>query len=278
MATNFPTSLDTYTDKTDNVDDVMAADINDPHDAIETLEAKVGINSSAVTTSHDYKLSGVTGTDKAVSKTGTETLTNKTLTTPLVDTISEKTAANGVTVDGLSIKDGKLNTNDSVVTANITNSAVTTAKIADANVTAAKVGSGAFLVKEVTLGTGGFSTASITLVDIVEDGAGTTDLTLTLNCPSAGIIHAFLSCDCYNSSAGQYVTIDISIDGSDMNNFVSWQNSDANERNAISTTAIKAVSSGNRIVKGRVKMAGSGVIYVLGSACHLTAVFYPNAT
>jgi len=53
--------------------------------AIQALEAKVGINASAVTTSHDYKLSGVTGTDKAVSKTGTETLTNKTLTSPVVN-------------------------------------------------------------------------------------------------------------------------------------------------------------------------------------------------
>lgn len=41
---------------------------------------KIGADSSAVTTSHDYKLSGVTGTDKAVSKTGTETLTNKKIT------------------------------------------------------------------------------------------------------------------------------------------------------------------------------------------------------
>jgi hypothetical protein len=51
-------------------------------DTIEALEAKVGADSSAVTTSHDYKLSGVTGSDKAVSKTGVETLTNKTLTSP----------------------------------------------------------------------------------------------------------------------------------------------------------------------------------------------------
>lgn len=54
------------------------------------------------------------------------------------NTISEKTAANGVTVDGLNIKDGKLNTNDSVVTTNITDANVTTAKIADDAVTPAK--------------------------------------------------------------------------------------------------------------------------------------------
>lgn len=45
------------------------------------------------------------------------------------DTISEHTAANGVTVDGLNIKDGALNTNNSVVTSNITAAAVTAAKL-----------------------------------------------------------------------------------------------------------------------------------------------------
>lgn len=53
---------------------------------VEALEAKVGVDGSAITTTHDYKLSGVTGTDKAVSKTGTETLTNKTLTSPVITT------------------------------------------------------------------------------------------------------------------------------------------------------------------------------------------------
>lgn len=51
---------------------------------IEALEAKVGVDGSAVTTSHDYKLGEVTGTDKAVGKTATQTLTNKTLTTPVL--------------------------------------------------------------------------------------------------------------------------------------------------------------------------------------------------
>lgn len=54
--------------------------------AIAALEAKVGVVGSAVTTSSDYKLSGITGGDKAVSKTGIETLTNKTLTTPVITT------------------------------------------------------------------------------------------------------------------------------------------------------------------------------------------------
>lgn len=77
----------------------------------------------------------IVGTDTA------QTLTNKTITAPTitggtisnstisVDSIAEFTVANGVTVDGLNIRDGKLNTNNSVVTANITDSAVTPAKL-----------------------------------------------------------------------------------------------------------------------------------------------------
>lgn len=57
MAKNFPISLDVYTTLIDNEDDVLAAHANDRGDAIEAIEAKVGINGSAVSTSHDYMLS-----------------------------------------------------------------------------------------------------------------------------------------------------------------------------------------------------------------------------
>lgn len=61
MAINFPTSLDNFTNPTasDTLDSVTVphatqhANIND---AVEALEAKVGINGSAVTSSHDYKI------------------------------------------------------------------------------------------------------------------------------------------------------------------------------------------------------------------------------
>ena len=59
MAINFPTSLDTLTNPTatDTLDspphDTQHSDAND---AIEALQVKVGIDSSAVTTSHDYKI------------------------------------------------------------------------------------------------------------------------------------------------------------------------------------------------------------------------------
>ena len=46
-----------------------------------------------------------------------------------VDTIQENTSANGITVDGLNIKDSKLVTANSVVASNITDGAVSAAKL-----------------------------------------------------------------------------------------------------------------------------------------------------
>ena len=63
MATNFPTSLDAFTNPTavDTLDspphDAQHADAND---AIEALQAKVGVDGSAVTGSLDYKVAGLT--------------------------------------------------------------------------------------------------------------------------------------------------------------------------------------------------------------------------
>ena len=62
MATNFPTSLDTLVNPLpgDNVNAPShAAQHTNANDAIEALEQKVGITNSAVTTTHDYRISQV---------------------------------------------------------------------------------------------------------------------------------------------------------------------------------------------------------------------------
>jgi len=84
MAINFPTSLDVFTDPT--ASDQLnlpshSGQHTDLNNAVEALEAKVGINSSAVTTSHDYKIAqleaGATGGKilQVVSTTKTDTFT-----------------------------------------------------------------------------------------------------------------------------------------------------------------------------------------------------------
>jgi len=55
MATNFPTNIDTFTDQTSS-DLITSAKWNNLQDSIEALEEKVGADSSAITTSHDYKI------------------------------------------------------------------------------------------------------------------------------------------------------------------------------------------------------------------------------
>lgn len=96
---NFPTSLDVFsnptgTDLLENATAALDHDVqhSNANDAIEALEAKVGANSSAVTTSHDYKLSAVTGSEKALtSGTSTQSVTNLTLVTPTLTLTSDAT-------------------------------------------------------------------------------------------------------------------------------------------------------------------------------------------
>lgn len=90
----YPTTLDslvnpTATDKVSVISHALQH--SNANDAIEALEAKVGVTSSAVTTSHDYKLSEVTSTDVAVGKSASQTLTNKTLTTPTIGSFTNAT-------------------------------------------------------------------------------------------------------------------------------------------------------------------------------------------
>ena len=109
-------------------------------DNVDTTK-QVQFQLSGLTTATTRVISLPNATTTLVGRDTTDTLTNKTLTSPTInnatidnpvlqtDTVSEHTAANGVTVDGLNIKDGKLNTNNSVVTANVTDAAITPNKL-----------------------------------------------------------------------------------------------------------------------------------------------------
>jgi hypothetical protein len=77
MSTNFPTSLDSYAALVDGVDILEAADQNNVRDAIEAIEAKVGINGSAVATSHDYKIAQL---ENGILQSSGATVFNSTMT------------------------------------------------------------------------------------------------------------------------------------------------------------------------------------------------------
>ena len=82
MATNFPTSLDSLTNPTsgDSLNSPShSAQHANANDAIEALQAKVGVNGSAVTTSIDYKLRNLDAS----------TITNGSITSAVVDQLEE---------------------------------------------------------------------------------------------------------------------------------------------------------------------------------------------
>jgi len=84
MATNFPTSLDSFTNPTpvSDTNTVSHAGQHQNHnDSITALEVKVGVTGSAVNTTLDYKTAEITGGDRGVGKTATQVMTNKTLST-----------------------------------------------------------------------------------------------------------------------------------------------------------------------------------------------------
>lgn len=72
MAINYPTSLDNFTnpqpsDTLDSVAAPHATQHSDLNDAVEALQAKVGVNNSAVTDSLDYKVNQAATTGKAIA-------------------------------------------------------------------------------------------------------------------------------------------------------------------------------------------------------------------
>lgn len=191
----FPTSLDALTDPT-STDKMNGTDIEHDllhqleNDAIEHLQTKVGIDSSAVTTSHDYKLSGVTGTDKAVSKTGTETLTNKTLTTARLNTPNFNEAVN------MTASSTELNFLDTSVAG--------TSVAGKAAVLGSNKELDEFHTAALYIGAGAGTQVTSTAAEVnITDGGDTTEKVLNVNCKCK----AYLSSSMLNLTDGNITKI-----------------------------------------------------------------------
>ena len=98
MATNFPTTIDSLTNP-QPADPLNSPSHSTQHinsnDAIEALEAKVGVDSSAVTTSLDYKVSNTSSSNPGHKHTLADGATDVTSTTAelnLLDGVTSTTA------------------------------------------------------------------------------------------------------------------------------------------------------------------------------------------
>ena len=89
-----------------------------------------------------------------------------------VDTVSEKTSANGVTIDGVNIKDSKIVTANSVDSDVYVDGSIDTAHIADLNVTTGKIAADAITAAKIAdnaVVTAGINADAVTGAKIADD-------------------------------------------------------------------------------------------------------------
>ena len=109
MAINYPISLDTLTNPTTSNplnSPSHAGQHSDANDAIEALEAKVGANSSAVTTSHDYKIAQLESTRELTANKSTSVTTDQSSDTkyPSVKSVYDWAVGLFATISNLALK------------------------------------------------------------------------------------------------------------------------------------------------------------------------------
>jgi hypothetical protein len=150
---------------------------------IIAIATKVGVDGSAVTTTHDYKLSAVTGSNKAVPNNGatiaTPTITGATITTSTV---------NGVTLQTAGSATDFLAANGTYQTGSVANASTTVKGISElatsAEITAgtATGGTGAALVvtpDALAASTPVFNGSGLTNILFCKNGSTTRDMSTT---------------------------------------------------------------------------------------------------
>ena len=161
------------------------------------------------------------------------------------DIIGETTSANGVIIDGLNIKDSKLNTDDSVVTTNIKDSNVTSRKIA---FTIAKD-----YIEDVDVTRNTTSYADIT------------NLTKDVVCSVNSIIEVVLTARGWKGTSG-YGAVCINVGGTDIT-FSTGNGSEGYIETSVGvfTTAhaMVPVNAGTITVKGRLKSGDTNTLHII---------------
>ena len=89
----YPSTIDSFTTKT-NGQVIDASDVNNPQTAIVALETKVGVNSSAVTTSLDYKVTNSASVNPGHTHTASSLLNAVSIYSASGTTLALTTTAN----------------------------------------------------------------------------------------------------------------------------------------------------------------------------------------
>lgn len=227
-AISYPTSLDTFTNPspTDRTNSPSHATQHaNANDAIEALQAKVGINNSAVNTSHDFKLSGVSDGDYAASLTGTEVLTNKTLTSPLMTLLTATSADffNYINVTGTTTLTGitSINASSDTLSVDVGSDATGDIYYRNASGSFVRLGlgtNGQFL--QVSGGLPSWQTSQASAPTIIYNATSTASTTASLITTDTQLVYVTAYGSWTGDGTGGNITFNLDVDGVNKDSFV----------------------------------------------------------
>jgi hypothetical protein len=278
MAISFPTSLDILTNPSATSDTATvshAEQHTNANDAIEALEAKVGVNSSAVTSSLDYKLTNASSSNPGHKHTLANGATDVTATAAELNTLdgitsstAELNVLDGIPgtltatelgyVDGVTSAiqtqlDGKAATSHTHAAADITSGTIATARLGSGTANSGTYLRGdqtwaavtSFSSSIVSGSTSNPNTASTSYADLAE-------MSLTFTSTS-GTALVWVNSTMYNSGANA-TFLALSMDSASEVAEVYMDNTDAT---TLSTFMLfTGLSAGSHTVKGRWKVSG----------------------
>jgi len=259
MATNYPTSLDALTNPTSS--DSMSSPSHsgqhaDSNDAIEALQAKVGVDSSAVATSLDYRVAQLESGGGSMTTSATapsspsdgdmwyDTSTGRTYVYD-DDVSSQQWVEFGAAPDAgiMHVSSGAPSSPNAGDMWYDTDDGTTSLYYDDGSSQqwvqfgAAPVTTGKILQVVTDFETGSFTTTSQTMVDT--DAA----VTITPTSATSKVFVTYSINSVYNTTTGAQVYLVIDRDGTDLTGNARWQSSITNGRGVISFSYLDSPAS-----------------------------------